>query len=399
MKEIITSIWLSIGSLLGIEAEETEKPVIIQETPKEVVTVEEELHHSPPTVAADSSNQATNNPVTETIIDDENIEYTVPEEAPWLSPVEGFETISESVIEGQEGQVSTIWGNGTQAQNERNMDTPRDLGVDSKGNIYFIDGSQFTAKLRVFDGKQNKTVVDLVDNKISRREGYFASAGLAIIHDNVYISSTEDVFLAKDGRITQLTPKIKAYMDSKRLENIYRIEKYKDYLYIMFYTKGKQFHIARYNTNGGAIEQIIETKPMSDPYNFYVHGDNDIFIASKLGYVIWESLFPRNTTIAWQFGDPNSEVSDVWIGKDNSMYISAWIDQAQHIVYENPKGIDASELTPFIGSRRGFTDGFNDEVELDYPIDFVWDGTGYIFADMGNHSIRKVWTEIGPMYE
>jgi hypothetical protein len=395
MKEIIVSIWLSIGSLLGIEEEKVEKPTDkAQETSEQVAT-----ESSPPTVAAESSTETKDNIETtdKEMVDKRELEYEVPEDAPWMTPVAGSGITSESVQEGQEGQVTTIWGNGTQAQNERNMDTPRDLGVDSKGNIYFVDGNQSTAKLRVFDGTQNKTVVDLVANKITQREGYFASAGLAIIHDNVYISSTEDVFLVKNGRITQFTPKIRAYMDSKRLENIYRIERYKDYLYIMFYSKGKQFHIARYNVNGGAVEQIIETKPMSSPYNFYVHGENEIFIASKLGYVIWEVLFPRDTKIAWEFGDPNTEVTDVWIGSNDSMYMVAWADQVKHIVYENPVGIDASGLMPFIGSRRGFVDGFNDEVELDYPIDFVWDGTGYLFADMGNHSIRKVWTEVGPM--
>jgi hypothetical protein len=399
MKEFFTALWLSIGSLLGIEEEKTVKPETIQEIPKTEVVAEDQ---TPPTVAADSSNIDTGTenvtePKAERDVVDTQLEYEAPEEAPWMSPVQGFEPISESVQKGEEGQVSTIWGNGSQGQTERSMDHPRDLQVDSKGNIYFVDGSQHTAKLRMFDGEKNTTIVDLVNNKITRRSGYFASAGLAIIHDNVYISSTEDVFSVENGRITQLTPKITNYMKAKKLENIYRIEPYKDYLYIMFFGKSKLFHIARYNINGGDVEEIIPSKPMPSPYSFYVHGENEIFIGTTNGYVLWETLFPRSSKVAYEFYDHKTEVADIWIGNNDSLYMVAWKDQAESIIYENPIGVSVEDVIPLIGSRRGFTDGFYDEVEMDYPLDFVWDGNGYLFADMGNHSIRKLWTNISPM--
>jgi hypothetical protein len=397
MKEILASIWLSIGSLLGIHEEKVEKPTTVQEHPKPEQAV---VQISPPTVAADSSTEATSHKTSNkrqgTSID--NVEYQAPEDAPWMAPVQGSTTISETAQKGQEGQVTTIWGNGTQGQTERTMDHPRALGVDSKHNIYFVDGSQSSAKLRVFDGKQNKTVVDLIENKITRRNGYFISTGLVIIHDNVYISNNEDVFLVKDGRITSYTPKIKTYMENKRLSDIFRMEKHGNYMYLMFMDKSQQFNIARYDTTkGGVVEEIVPTKPMPSPYNFYVHGDNEIFIATTMGYVLWETLFPRETKVAWEFGDPKTYVSDIWIGKDDGLYMVAWENQVKAVLYDNPIGLDANELKPIIGSRRGFVDGFNDEVEMDYPTDFIYDGTGFIFADMGNNAIRKYWTENGPM--
>ncbi|MDK2600734.1 hypothetical protein QO179_24880 [Bacillus stercoris] len=309
----------------------------------------------------------------------------------------GNKAISEHVQKGEEGQVSTVWGNGTKGQTERSMNHPRSLQVDSKGNIYFVDGSQKDAKLRMFDGKKNKTIVDLVNNKISRRDGYFLSAGLAIIHDNVYISSTSDVYKVVDNRITQLTPKIKAYMKEKRLSDIYRLEKHGEFLYMMFTTKSDQYHIARYNVNGGDVEEIITTEPIPSPYNFYVHGDNEIFITTTVGYVVWEKLFPRQTEIAWEDGDSKTEITDVWIGKDDAMYFVQWEDQANCVIYKNPVGVDTDGVEALVGSRRGFVDGFNDEVEMDYPIDFVWDGSGYLFADTGNNAIRKYWTKTAPM--
>jgi hypothetical protein len=397
MKEILASLWLSIGSLLGIHEEKVEKPITAQESPKQEAVV----NISPPTVAADSStgvseSHKTSNKRHSTNADD--VKYQAPEDAPWMTPVAGSDAISETAEKGQEGQVTTIWGNGTQGQTERSMDHPRALAVDSKHNIYFVDGSQSSAKLRVFDGKQNKTVVDLIENKITRRNGYFLSTGLVIIHDNVYISNNEDVFLVKDGRITQYTPRIKSYMDNKRLSDIFRMEKHGNYIYIMFMNKSREFNIARYDTTkDGAVEEIIPTKPMPSPYNFYVHGDNEIFIASNIGYVVWEILFPRETRVAWEFGDPKTTVSDIWIGKDDGLYMVAWENQVKAVVYDNPIGIDSDALKTVIGSRRGFVDGFNDEVEMDYPTDFIYDGTGFLFADMGNNCIRKYWTDNGPM--
>ena len=409
MKEFFITLGIGIAVIFGIDKEEPEKAEIKQETHQEETkesVVEEKVKDLPPTVVPAATTESSTTEIEESSeetekeperVSDGQFEYEVPEDAPWWSPVAGGSIISESVQKGIEGQVSTLWGNGTQGQNERNMDHPRDVQIDSKGRIYFIDGSETTAKLRMFDGEKITTVIDLVDNKITRREGYFAVAGMVIMHGNVYVCSTQDLFLVKDGHMTQFTPKIRAYMDKKNLNHIYRVEQYKDYIYLMFMDKSNQYHIARYNTNGGDVEQVIETKPMPNPYNFYVHGENEIFIASSTGYVVWEILFPRETRTAWEDADPKTEIVDVWIGSNDSMYMVAWEDQTNHLIYENPIGKDADEVVTLAGSRRGFTDGIDDEAELDYPIDFVWDGSGYVFADMGSHSIRKVWTSIGPM--
>lgn len=411
MKEFFASLWLGVGSLFGFTEEEpvefTERTASVQMSVPEVVAeapepVIEEPEPEEQLVAPEEPETPPEAPESaegeDGMVSDGQFDYETPEGADWWAPVQGHATISEVVTDGEEGQVSTLWGNGTQGQGEHTMDNPRDLQVDSEGNIYFIDGSQHDAKLRMFDGQKNTTIVDLVDNKVSRRDGYFATAGMAIIQDTVYVSSTEDLYRVEDGRIHQVTQKVRAYMENQRLQNLYRTETHGDYIYMMFFGKSRQFHIARYNplTNED-IETMIPTKPMPSPYNFYVSSEG-IFIATTTGYVILERFFPRETIKVWEDGDHKTEIADVWLGEDNAIYFMQWEDQASHVLYRNPKGVDAGGVTPVIGARRGFVDGFYDEVEMDYPIDFVWDGSGYVFGDMGNHALRKYWTDVAPAH-
>jgi hypothetical protein len=360
----------------------------------------------PPTVAAaDETLEATETventeeeePKEERHTSDGKLTYDVPEDAPWWGVVAGSGTDSEKVTEGEEGQVSTLNGNGTQNQNEMALSLPGDIATDSKGNTYFIDGSEDEKKLRMYDGEKNSTIVDLMENKIIRRDGHFNSSGIVVIHDNVYISNEKDIYQVVDDRITQLTPKIRKYMEREKLATVYRIEKHKDFIYILFQNKSLQYHMAKLNVAEDKIETVFDTKPLPTPYSFYVHGDNEIFLATTNGYVIWEVLFPRETRIAFETGDPTTEIVDVWIGADDSMYFVAWEEQTRAILYEDPVGDNDSGAYPVMGSRRGFVDGFNDEVEMDHPMSFEWDGTGYVFADRGNHALRKYWTETGPM--
>jgi hypothetical protein len=95
-------------------------------------------------------------------------------------------------------------------------------------------------------------------------------------------------------------------------------------------------------------------------------------------------------------GDRNDNIYDVWIGKDGAMYYSSMENQVYNYIYRNPKGNGLDDLELVAGGRRGFVDGVKDEVELDQATDFVWDGSGYLFGDIGNNSIRKLWMDVGP---
>lgn len=332
-------------------------------------------------------------------VSDGKFEYEVPESAPWWSPVSGGDIDSKNIQKGENGQVSTIVGNGTQGQSARQLDTPRQLAVSPNKQVYFIDGSSQDAKIRKFDGKKNVTVVDLMQSQIVKREGEFMSTGLNFIGNTLYVSDINNLYKVTDGRINSVGPAIKDYMEKHNFAYIFRTEKYKNYIYLMLESKSYQFSIIRYNVNTGKIEQVVEQNTYPDPYNFYVNGENEIFIACSTGYIVWEQLHPRQTIDAFVHADPSAtSMADVWIGKDDDMYMMAWEEGVKNILYRDPKGGAEDEVHMVMGDRRGFVDGYQDEVEMDGATDFVWDGSGYVFADTNNHAIRKLWYNVGPMH-
>lgn len=395
MKEFMSSVLVSIGSLFGVALEEPQEhsqelenrsgmiaPKELwqaQETPTEAVqgTVKEETQNTTPPP---------------------QIEIKETDPHPVEGVVRGSETISERKEEAESGTVSTIWGNGVQGQSETQMDHPRKLQIDSKGNIWFVDGSQKNAKLRMFDGEKTITVVDLVENRLTDKDGYFMAAGLGIINDNVYISSTDDLYKEHNGHLVQVDMDIRHYMDEKNAEYIYRMREYKEELYLMLMSKHKMFHFAKYNPDTGKITQVTEPKSYASPYNFFVHKENEIMIATKLGYVVWEQVNPRKTEYI-DFGDHQFQVMDVWVDNDRNLYMVTCEEQVMCNIYMDPPGNGFDDTVIVAGGRRGFTDGFKNEVEMDYPMDFVWDGTGYIFGDTGNNSIRKLWWSEKPSDE
>lgn len=390
MIDKIKQIIVVVATLFGAgEAE----PVQIEEPAPIYIEEKAEEAYKAPVIEEEVTVEEEEEPRTVT---DGKFEYPVREDFPEWAPVLGNDTISETVTKGVSGQISTIWGNGIQGQNERNMDHPRSLQLDSKGNIYFVDGDQRTAKLRMFDGSKNRTIVDLVDNRLMDGVGHFFSAGLAIIHDNVYISSTEDIYMVKDNRITQLDLKIRDWMKKNRFERIYRMEGHGDYLYMMVQSKSYYYAFVRYNVRTKEMELVLDENTYPAPYNFYIYGDNDIFITTENGYIVWEQIFPRQTKNGLNTGDRMDRVLDMWIGEDMSMYYSVMEDKMYNYIYRNPQGSQLDNLQLVAGNRRGFVDGVRDEVEMDMAIDFIWDGSGYIFADMNNHTIRKLWMDVAP---
>ena len=89
-------------------------------------------------------------------------------------------------------------------------------------------------------------------------------------------------------------------------------------------------------------------------------------------------------------------VLEILILEYMSMYYSVMEDKMYNYIYRNPQGSQLDNLQLVAGNRRGFVDGVRDEVEMDMAIDFIWDGSGYIFADMNNHTIRKLWMDVVP---
>lgn len=398
MIEWAMSIWMTAGYWLMDQQKESEKPVETEEQQQE--ESEEGLMVYDKISGGEKEEKTTQDKGrgSDSSVDVGQTEwnYEANEGAEWWSPISGHNPISEVVQKGEEGQVTTVWGNGTRGQNETQLNMPRQLQLDSKGNLYFIDGDGQSGKIRMFDGKKNTTVLDLKENKVARQKGEFYVGGMVILNDVLYLASIDDLYVVEDGRLRTATPKVAQYLKKNRLDSIIQVEKYQDYIYFLIGNKSRQYHMARYNTVSGEMETVFDTKPIPEPYSFYVHQGNEIYIGTKNGYVVMEKLFPRQSLAVIETADPMTDISDVWIGEDDDLYYVSWRDQAEHIIYQDPKG-PGSGVIPLIGSRRGFVDGFYNEVELDYPIDFIWDGSGFLFADMGNHTIRKYWTENGPM--
>ena len=385
MKEIISSLWITISSMLGVPSEHSEQSYKPQQEQVQANTQE-----STETRTKESESSEKDIKEEKQIKTQGEVPYQSPKDAPWLKPVEGSDIISETAKKGKDGTVSTIVGNGTDE-----IEGPRKVQLDSKKNIWFVDGDHQNARLRKWDGKEVKTVIDLVHNKTTDGDGYFFTAGLAIIHDNVYISSTKELYMLENNTLQPVSRQIRQYLEEHNMENIYRVREYKDKVYMMLGGKGKKFMIISFDPVTKGIKQVTEPKPYASPYNFYVHNDNEIMIATELGYVVWEKLHPRQTQYI-DFGDAQIKIADTWVDDNRNLYMVTWEEQTRSFIYKDEPGKGWDNMQVVAGGRRGFVDGFKEEVEMDQPIDFVWDGSGYIFADIGNNSIRKLWWKEKP---
>jgi hypothetical protein len=269
---------------------------------------------------------------------------------------------SEVVTEGEYGQVSTIIGNGTAGQGEYTTDHPRFPAVDSKGNIYFIDGSQKTAKLRMFNGEKNTTVIDLRKDKVTRREGEFFHSGLVIINDTVYFSSEEKVYKLVDDRATELDPSIKQWMKDNQYEYVYRMEQYEGDLVLMLWSKNWTHGFIKYDLDSKEIEELLPAQPYDAPTNFTILPQG-ILVSTESGNAHYEQFFPRQTITV--VNTSNGIIKDVWMDKNKTIYYS--------IVDEKNKRASIHTVSNDTGRNIGFA--------LKSPTDFTWDGEGYVFSD------------------
>jgi hypothetical protein len=307
-------------------------------------------------------------------------------------------TYSEVVEQGENGQVSTITGNGSQGQGTYTLDHPRFPGVDSKGNVYFLDGSQKTMKLRMWNGSTNKTIIDMKKNKVTAREGEFYSTGLQVIDDTVYFSSNNKVYKLVGDRATELDEGIRTYMKDNRYAYIYRMEQRDGDLVFMFYKKGDytqyyEYGFASYNLSTKEMTEIFQPLVYANPANFYIH-DKGIDIADLTGAIYYHKFFPNK--LATHLNTNMGEILDMWYDQDEYLYYVIHQDQAYYKIYRiKGKGTGLGELVA--GGASGFTDGVADEVRMDGATDFTWDGTGMIFADVNSNAIRKLWLDSNPL--
>lgn len=374
MKEFLAELMTALSMLAGDGGQEPNKEVLLEKNRAEGVEREQ----------VEQTEEASKR------VSDGKFEYDVPEDAPWWNVVRDNDTEANVQEHGVDGEITTIWGTGTRGQGEITMDNPRKLQMDGEGNIYFIDGDSKNLKLRKFNGHKNETVIDLSNDEVSDRWGQFYASGLAYVNNTLYLGSNKDVYEVVNGHLEIADKKIGDWMDQHRYGAIYRIEPSGDYIYMLLVSKSYYYTMVRYNTQTREIEELINQQTYPDPYNFSVYnGGAEFFLATDNGYVIWEKLFPRETIAAVDMADPEAKVLDVWTDSKGSLYYSVVEDRVYSRIYKNPIGPDNIELVA--GDRRGYKDAIQAGAEMDHATDFIWDGSGWIFADQGNHSIRKLW--------
>lgn len=286
---------------------------------------------------------------------------------------------------GQNGEVTTLTSGG--------LDHPRNTVLDDKGNVWFIDGDQKTAKLKMLNGKNTTTVVDLVNTK-ANKQSHFMASGLEIMDGKVYVSSIEDVYLVQDNRLTSAHPNIGKFMKENHYEDIFRMKANSGNLYIMARTKSNQYGLLLYNPSSHAVTELIPAKTYISPYNLYVDNQG-VLVASYRGYIYYENFSPRytNTLLESNMGP----ITDAWFDKGDNLYYTQLVDRMAYTkVFMVPKESPVSDKQLVVGNRSGYVDGIKDEVEMDQAVDFKWDGTGYVFADMGNSALRKLWIDTPP---
>jgi hypothetical protein len=319
----------------------------------------------------------------------------VPEEPTQNLTADDFveEPTAEVVTSGEENQVSTIFGTGTAAQTETSMYYPAYTQVADNGEIYFVDGDIKDQKIRKISGGKIITVVDLVNNKINDKGDFYAVGLLHMGKDLLMVADVYDMYYVDGDKIHRVPGDVPKYMEDHQLQHIWRMKKQGDKVYVMFLLKGHSdtYHTAEYDINTNTLTPIIDRADYNKPSNFYVDGNN-IYVAMQLGFIYREQLFPRQTTAYYNAEDSKVVVMDVWkTAGDKLMFsvmdgVHAWV----------MKDIGDRDFVNIGGATRGYQDGVLDEIKMDNPMDFTYDGTGYIFADPGNHVIRKLWTQEGP---
>lgn len=297
---------------------------------------------------------------------------------------------------GEDGEVTTIVGNGTASQGSYTVEGPRNVDA-YKGLVYFIDGTHQQAKLRVWNGKTNATLVNLVkDEVVARNDTSFVSTGLAVVDGEIFVSSIKELYQLKTsakGKYLTKLDKVREYMNANGYDYIYRMEEYGKEMYFMLAHKSRGYGFVKYNTSTRKVSVVLNPKMYyTGPNNFYVDKDG-ILIAFQSGYVVFEQFFPRKSIDV--VNTNTGSVTDAWTTKDGYLHYVLNEDRVKWKVYKRPRNASQERIL-VAGDRSGYNDGFLDQVEMDGATDFMWDGSGYIFADKGNHAIRKIWLDTAP---
>jgi len=308
-----------------------------------------------------------------------------------------------TTLQGENNEVTTIIGNGTASQGTYTTEGPRNIEVDN-GLIYFIDGKNDNTWIRVFNGKENEHYAQLAGDPVAgKNSDLFIPTGLAVVDRKMFVSSHVRLYLVKekelkDERYLTHIKTVSNYIDDNGYDYIFRMEEYNNKLYFMLSHKSggtgyPRYGFVSYDPAKDRVSEVLEIKeyPVS-PNNFYVDGDG-ILLAFHSGVIQYEKFFPRQTIIVEETN--RGSFLDAWTTEDGYLHYMILADRVENLIERRHRS-EVTSPSLVAGSRRGYVDGIMDQVEMDGATDFIWDGSGYVFADISNHAIRKLWLDAPP---
>lgn len=338
----------------------------------------------------------------ESLIEEENVEgkerptvvIKTPEAISGDVPEDDFvlEPVAEIITNGRQYQVSTIIGTGVAHQSSSTLSYPLYTQVASNGDVYFVDGDLSQQKIRKLRNGTLETVFDLTNNKLNR-SGQFSTTGMVHIGKNLLmVSNPTDIFYIDGDSMHRVPGDVPKYMEEHRLERIWLMKAQGERLYLLFKLKGHNhtYHLAEYRIDTNTLVPILDRTDFVQPFSFYV-ADNNIYTATAMGYIERDQLFPRQKTAYYRAEDAKVNILDIWMTQDDMLMFSLTDGTYSWIMKER-----AEDFVTVAGAQRGYQDGVLDEIMMDTPMSFAYDGTGYLFSDRGNNVLRKFWTTDRP---
>lgn len=325
--------------------------------------------------------------------------------------------------------VSTVSGNGSAGYLDGNaasatFNTPTDVAVDSKGNLFVSDGLNHCIRkitplgvVETLAGSGNPGFVDGIGKsaKFNYPEGLIIDG-----QDNIYVADADNHSIRKitpDGIVTTIAGDgIRGFKNGHTASSRFNepvslaIEK-KGTIYVSDYSN----HCIRKITQAGEVSTVagnglpgfedgqVSSALFYNPKGIHMDTEGNIYVADLNNYRIRKiSATGIVTTIAgtgragYIDGKANSSLfhlpSDVVVDVKGNIYVADFVNSCIRKITQNG-------MVPTIagnGSKDGFgfVDGDKNSARFNLPWGIAIDAEGAIYvADLSNNSIRKIIEE------
>ncbi|MDX6153931.1 hypothetical protein [Marinococcus sp. PL1-022] len=437
---------LSLGFVFLLAAcspqEESSSSKEIEELEKENAQLEDELEENE-TEASEGDTNPGDTKEEDTTTNQDKLEEpstdTENEEKEWWAPAVENKAQAVHKDEGEEGEITTIWGSGESKQTATAMNNIQFIAPDAENTYYFLDGTEGNKKIRYFNGQENEVIFNLTEDSIADR---FEATGLINDSENLLVADQKNIFKIENEELTPYDDSWEKYFEEKEYTSIERIKKYGELIYVSIYSEKNQSTSIVTIDSEGKMSELYEHEEEGPINDFYVHDKNHFFLLKKSKIMSIASSQDEQTD-GELVGDKtyflpdegvyyNETAGEVttprffWINTDQQINVvtndkketSSSMEEMTFEWISFPYSIEASESAGYKVSQDasetinlhdneeintlltldefGYKDDELSEAELSYTNDFVWDGTGYLFADQASNSIRKYWTDNAP---